>query len=77
MCLCGGVGNRDRGVGAKDKGHDTDPAFHIQSELHITRHSLAHPLLRGAPAPDVPPISMALRFRALMMFTMMELAEGL
>lgn len=29
------------------------------------------------PLPDVPPMSMALRFRALMMFTMMELAEGL
>lgn len=27
--------------------------------------------------PDVPPMSMALRFRALMMFTTMELAEGL
>lgn len=37
----------------------------------------AHPLPRGAPAPEVPPMSMALRFRALMMFTMMELAEGL
>lgn len=27
--------------------------------------------------PDVPPMSMALRLRALMMFTTMELAEGL
>lgn len=35
------------------------------------------PLPREAPVPDVPPMSMALRFRALMMFTMMELAEGL
>lgn len=35
------------------------------------------PLPQGAPAPDVPPMSMALRLRALMMFTMMELAEGL
>lgn len=33
--------------------------------------------LEKSPTPDVPPMSMALRFRALMMFTMMELAEGL
>lgn len=68
--------DRRRGLRVGAERHGVDPAVHIRQDSSVAGASPAL-CLEKPPAPDVPPMSMALRFRALMMFTMMELAEGL
>lgn len=68
-----GTGGGVWGLGVKPT---CDPAVHIQHDL-CTRSPWPVRLAVRCQHLMCPPMSMALRFRALMMFTMMELAEGL